>query len=113
MLGAFRPPAGIAPRANQRGEWSELIYDLSDRRSVVFRFNSVGALVEAELKIEGDAIQRIRIEAGAPVEESASYAWPQEARYRDLAEYHEVSIDVTEIREHAPFESHIFRVAPG
>jgi hypothetical protein len=113
MLGAFRPPAGVAPRANQRGEWSELIYDLPSRRSVVFRFDSVGALVEAELEIEGDAVQRIRVEPGDPGIGPSSYTWPKEARYRDLAEYHEVSIDVTEIREHAPFESRIFDVAPG
>jgi hypothetical protein len=111
MLGAFRPPAAITPRANRRGDWSELIYDLPAARSIVFRFDAAGALVEAELLRDGDAIREIRLEPGAPHEPAGAFRWPESARYRDLAEYHEVSIDVKQIREHAPFENRIFDVA--
>lgn len=111
MLGSFRPPAAVRPRANRRGEWSELIYELSATRAVVFRFDAAGALVEAELEVDGDAIQQIRLEPGGSDEAAAGFRWPKEARYRDLAEYHEVLIDVTQVREHAPFESRIFDVA--
>jgi hypothetical protein len=110
MLGSFRPPASVRPRANQRGEWSELIYDFSPSRAVVFRFDAAGALVEAELEIDGDVVQEIRLEPGDSTQR-AGFRWPKKARYRDLAEYHEVMIDVTQIREHAPFESRIFDVA--
>lgn len=111
MLGSFRPPPGVTPRANRRGEWSELIYDLSGGRSVVFRFDATGAVVEAELLVDGDAIQEIRLQPGDPAQRATGFRWPKSARYRDLAEYHEVSIDVTQIREHAPFERRIFDVA--
>jgi len=111
MLGSFRPPSAIAPRANRRGEWSELIYDLSAARSVVFRFDAAGALLEAELLVNGDAVQEIKLKPGDRGEPDDGFRWPESARYRDLAEYHEVMIDVTQIREHAPFESRIFDVA--
>lgn len=111
LLGSFRPPAAVTPRANRRGEWSELIYDLSTARSVVFRFDQADALVEAELLIGGDAVQEIRLEPGERGEAAAGFRWPESARYRDLAEYHEVLIDVTRIRDHAAFEKRIFDVA--
>jgi hypothetical protein len=111
MLGAFRPPAAVRPQANRRGEWSELIYNYSESRAIVFRFDAAGALVEAELEVGGDVVQEIRLEPGEPGDTGGGFRWPREARYRDLAEYHEVSIDVKQIREHAPFESRIFDVA--
>jgi len=111
MLGAFRPPAAVRPKANRRGEWSELIYDYSASRAIVFRFDASGALVEAELEVNGDVVQQIRLEPGDAGGAVSGYRWPKEARYRDLAEFHEVSIDVTQVRQHAPFESEIFDVA--
>lgn len=111
LLGSFRPPAAVSPKANRRGEWSELIYDFSASRAVVFRFDAAGSLVEAELSVNDDVIQEIRVEPGDPGQGSSGFRWPKKARYRDLAEYHEVLIDVTQIREHAPFESRIFDVA--
>ena len=110
MLGSFRPPAAVRPKANRRGEWSELVYDYSASRAIVFRFDASGALVEAELEVDGDVVQQIRLEPGDSAGDGSGYRWPKEARYRDLAEFHEVSIDVTQRRQHAPFASHIFDV---
>lgn len=111
MLGTFRPPAAIAPRGASRGEYSQLTYRLSERESVIFLFDAEGRLVEAELTVGDDAVQTIRVEPGDPGEDPVAYRWPKEGRYRDLVEFLEISIDVTSSREHAPFESRIFRAA--
>lgn len=111
MLGSFRPPSGPEPRANRRGEWSELIYDISSAERAVFRFDALGALVEAELQERGDVVHRIQVEPGESGNERQEFRWPTQASYRDLREFHEVRIEVTETRYHAPFESRIFQVA--
>lgn len=111
MLGTFRPPAGIAPQGASRGDHWQLSYELSDRSAVRFLFDESGRIVEAELLSDGDVVQTIQVEPGEAGEDAGGYRWPKEARYRDLAEFHEVRIKVTETREHAPFESRIFQVA--
>ncbi len=111
MIGAFRPPAGIEPQASSRGELTELAYPLSVRETIAYRFDGEGRLVEAELQVNGDVVQEIKIEHEEVGRSTGGYRWPREARFRDLGEYHEVRIRVVEIREHAPFESRIFRVA--
>jgi hypothetical protein len=100
----------VEPLGALRGDRSELVYRVSARESVTFRFDAAGRLIEAELSLGDDVVQRIRIEPGEDVE-PGGYRWPEEARYRDLGEFHEIRIEVTEIREHVPFESRIFRVA--
>jgi hypothetical protein len=110
MLGAFRPPVGVEPEGARRGERSELAYRLSLEATVVFHFDGEGRLIEAELKIDGDVVQEIRVEPGSASDGPGGYRWPKEARYRDLREYHEVRIKVVEVREHEPFERRIFRV---
>ncbi len=109
MLGTFRPPADVAPRAAKRGDWSELTYPVSPQEAVVFRFDGEGHLVEAELKAGSSVVETIEVEPGDPGPESGGYRWPKSAKYRDLAEFHEVSIEVTAAREHEPFESRIYR----
>ncbi len=111
LLGVFRPPAGVEPAGARRGDHSQLSYELSDREVIVFLFDPASRLVEAELRIDGDAVQEIRIEPGEPGVDSLGWRWPREARFRDLGEFHEVRIKVTEIRAHAPFERRIFEVA--
>lgn len=111
LLGVFRPPAGVEPAGARRGEYSQLSYELSNREVIVFLFDAAGRLIEAELRIDGDAVQEIRIEPGDPGGDALGWRWPREARFRDLGEFHEVRIKVTEIREHAPFERRIFEVA--
>jgi hypothetical protein len=111
MLGTFRPPANEQPRAATRGEWSELTYAVSADETVTFRFDSAGAVVEAELKVGGSVLQTIKVEPGAG-EGSGVYRWPKEARYRDLAEFHEVNIKVKAAREHEPFERRIYEPTP-
>lgn len=111
VLGVFRPPADIAPYGTRRGERLRLAYRLSPRETVAFEFER-DQLVEAELEVGRDVVQRIDLElqdrsAGAP----DRLAWPKQARFRDLGEFHEVKIEVTEVREHAPFAGQIFRVA--
>ncbi len=108
LLGVFRPPAGLEPEAYRRGDFWQLIYRLSERRSLVYTFDSEGRLVESELKEGGSAVREIRLERA---DDSAGQRWPKRARYRDLRDYHEVRIQVVEIREHAPFERRIFRAA--
>ncbi len=111
LLGVFRPPAGVGLVAARRGEYSQLSYELSSRERLVFLFDAASRLVEAELRIDGDVVQEIRIEPGDAGADSFAWRWPREARFRDLGEFHEVRIKVTEIREHAPFERRIFEVA--
>lgn len=111
MIGAFRPPAGVAPEGARRGDRSELTYRLSSRASVAFHFDAEGRLIEGELRIDGDVVQEIHVEPGNAGDTSGGYRWPLEARFRDLREFHEVRIKVLEIREHEPFERRIFDVA--
>ncbi len=111
VLGVFRPPAGIAPEGTRRGERLRLAYPLSARETVAFEFDG-DRLVEAKLEVGGDVVQRMDLKLpgrGAP--SSDRWGWPDEARFRDLGEFHEVKIEVTQIREHAAFEDRIFRVA--
>jgi hypothetical protein len=111
LLGVFRPPAGIEPEVYRRGEWWQIVYRLSDRRSLVYTFDSGGRLVRSELREGETAVRSIRLEPAEGDAGGARYRWPKEARYRDLRDYHEVRIRVVEVREHAPFERRIFRVA--
>jgi hypothetical protein len=111
MLGVFRPPAGVEPRAYRRGDVWQLVYRLSERRFLAFTFDADGALIGSELEEGGHVVQSIRLEPGDPGRGPRAYRWPKEARYRDLGEFHEVRIRVVEVREHAPFESRIFRAA--
>jgi hypothetical protein len=111
MIGAFRPPAGVAPQGARRGERSQLTYRLSPQTTVAFHFGGEGRLLEAELMIDGDVIQDIHIEPGSAGDGPGAYRWPLEATYRDLREFHEVRIKVLEIREHERFEERIFDVA--
>ncbi|NIR43202.1 MAG: hypothetical protein GWN99_04630 [Gemmatimonadetes bacterium] len=108
-LGMFRPPWGIEPRAVRRGERVELTYDLAPRRAVTFAFDGAGRVVEAVLTIDGDAIEEIKLTRDGA---DAGWSLPSEARYRDLSEFHEVRIEVNEVREHEPFEPRIFSVVP-
>ncbi|UCF19112.1 MAG: hypothetical protein JSU87_14460 [Gemmatimonadota bacterium] len=110
LLGVFRPPAGLRPDGYRRGERTQLDYQLSARETLSFHFDGEGRLIEAELRRGGDVVQRIEIEPGEPGGDPSEHQWPQEARYRDLGEFHEVRIKVTEIRPHAPFEQRIFSV---
>lgn len=111
LLGVFRPPVGIEPAAARRGDHSQLTYALSSRESLVYIFDPAGRLIEAELRVDGDAVQEIRVEPSSAGADAGAWRWPQEARFRDLGEFHEVRIKVTEIREHEPFERRIFEVA--
>ncbi len=111
MLGVFRPPASVSPEGAELGDGTRLRYPLVPGHAVVFEFDPDGRLVEAERRIGGDAIQRIRVSPGDAPPGSAGWIWPREARYRDLVEFHEVNVEVIDIREHAPFESRIFGVA--
>lgn len=111
MLGALRPPLGVEPQGARRGARLELAYRLSSRETVLFRFDELERLIEAELKIGDDVVQEIRLEHGE-ASDVAGYHWPREARYRDHRDFHEVHIEVVEIREHEPFEARIFSVAP-
>jgi hypothetical protein len=108
LLGVFRPPAGVRPEAYSRGERSQLDYRLSERETLSFHFDADDRLIEAELRLGSDVVQRIRIEPGSP--RPGQHAWPREARYRDLGEFHEVRIKVIEIRDHEPFERRIYAV---
>ncbi|MEE8551243.1 MAG: hypothetical protein V3T08_08335, partial [Gemmatimonadota bacterium] len=108
MLGVFRPPAGIVPKGSLRGDRSQLGYDLSERERVIFEFDGVGRLVEAERQVGGHAVQEVRITRDATANSST---WPKEARFRDLGEFHEVRVQVTKTRVHAPFERDVFDVA--
>ncbi|KPK80038.1 MAG: hypothetical protein AMS25_10445 [Gemmatimonas sp. SM23_52] len=111
VLGVFRPPAGIAPQGTRRGERLRLAYWLSARETVAFEFES-DRLVEAKLEVGGDIVQRIDLKLNGGAAATADrWVWPAEARFRDLGEFHEVKIEVTQIRQHAPFEGRIFRVA--
>jgi hypothetical protein len=112
MIGAFRPPVGVAPQGVRRGERSELTYRLSARSAVAFQFDGEGRLIGGELRIDDDVVQEIRVEPGSAGDGQGGYRWPVEARYRDLREFHEVIIKVLEIREHEPFAKRIFDVAP-
>jgi hypothetical protein len=111
MLGTFRPPADERPEAATRGDWSELTYAVSADETVTFLFDSAGAVVQAELKLDGSVVQTIKVEPGAG-EGTGTYRWPKEARYRDLAEFHEVNIKVKAAREHEPFERRIYEPTP-
>lgn len=110
-LGVFRPPAGLTPQGNRRGEQVELTYRLSERRAVTFRFDGLGRIMGAELELNGDVVQEIKLKRDEGVGEPAGWSWPLEARYRDLAEFHEILIKVKEARAHAPFEPRIYDVA--
>ncbi len=111
LLGVFRPPAGVEAVAARRGDHSQLSYVLSSRETLVFLFDAANRLVEAERRFDGDAVEEIRIEPNDAGANLHAWRWPREARYRDLGEFHEVRIKVTEIRGHAPFERRIFEVA--
>ncbi|MGD2216814.1 MAG: hypothetical protein PVJ64_08655 [Gemmatimonadales bacterium] len=111
MIGAFRPPYGVEPEGARRGERSVLTYTLSRETAVAFHFDGEGRVIEAELRIDGDVVQEIRVEPGVGGEDPDGYRWPIEARFRDLRDFHEVSIKVVEIHEHEPFEERIFDVA--
>lgn len=110
MLGVFRPPQGIEPEGARRGEWTELTYRLPGGRTIRFVFDGADRLVESELRISGDAVQEVKLKPGGPPGEPGGWAWPREARFRDLREYHEVRIKVVEVRGHEPFDAGIFRV---
>jgi len=108
MMGTFRPPAGIEPAAARRGERVEVSYRLAEQRAVTFVFDGSGRLIEATLALRGDVIEEIKLEPG---ESNGGFAVPGAARYRDLRNFHEISIEVISAREREPFESGIFRVA--
>ncbi|HSG81882.1 MAG TPA: hypothetical protein VLC48_06520 [Gemmatimonadota bacterium] len=111
VLGVFRPPAGLVPEAVQRGERVELTYRLSERRAITFAFDGLGRIIEADLRVNGDVVQEIKLERGESVGAAAAWSSPLEARYRDLAEFHEITIEVKEARAHEPFEPRIYDVA--
>lgn len=110
MMGAFRPPAGVEPEAGRRGERLELAYPLGGERVVTFVFDELDRLVEARLVDDGSVIEEIRLEPGGSGEAGPAFAVPRQARYRDLRNFHEVSIEVSEVREREAFDSAIFRV---
>jgi hypothetical protein len=109
LLGVFRPPATVTPRAVRRGELVQLVYDLAGDSVVGFRFDGGGRLVAAEMRAGGAVVQDIRLKPGGPEQGASAWVWPEEARYRDLGEFHEVLFTVTEARAHAPFDPSIFR----
>ncbi len=111
MFGMFRPPAGVAPEGNRRGERSQLKYRVSVRESVTFDFDGQGNLIEAEWLIGRDAVREIRLWPRKSTDDDGGFQWPKEARFRDLVEFLEVKVEVTSSREHTPFERSIFEVA--
>ena len=113
LFGIFRPPRGEDPRAFARGDYRELVYRVSVREEVMFRFDVSGHLVAAERRSGGRTLQRIELTLARPKDGAPGrgWVWPREARFRDLRESHEVRVEVTGAREHKPFESAIFRVA--
>lgn len=113
LFGIFRPPSTGVVRAFARGGYRDLVYRVSAREEVMFRFDMAGHLVAAERRTGGQAFQRIELTLPRPKEEGSTsgWVWPREARFRDLREYNEVRVEVTGAREHEPFESAIFRVA--
>ena len=111
MFGVFRPPAGITPLATRIGERTRLTYRLASEESVSFDFDSMGRLIEAERRVDGDAVQRIRVKNHDVTEVSESFSWPREARFRDLVEFVEVRVQVLRASDHEPFERRIFEVA--
>ncbi len=108
-LGVFRPPLGIEPQGARRGERVELTYRLSERQAITFAFDGMGRIIEADLKLGGDVVQEIKLKL--PEADGAAAAWvqPLEARYRDLADFHEITIEVEEAKAHEPFEPRIYR----
>lgn len=107
VLGVFRPPSAGEPQAFRVGERLDLAYRLSLRESVVFGFDAAGQLIGAELRDGRTVVQRVSLSYDARAE-TTGFSWPVEARYRDLQEFHEVRIEVKEVRAHAPFDRHIF-----
>lgn len=110
VFGFFRPPAGIVPEGTRRGERSQLVYRLTALERVTFDFDSAGHLIEAERLLDGDAVQEVRLKI-RDSGDSGGFAWPDEARFRDLVEFIEVRVEVVSARDHASFESEIFEVA--
>ena len=110
-LGVFRPPADVRPQGASRGERTELTYRLSELQEITFAFDGQGRLIEAALKLDDDVIEEIKLtfpdESGA----TGSWAAPMEARYRDLVGFHEINIEVEEVKPHEPFEARIFGAA--
>jgi hypothetical protein len=111
VMGIFRPPAGRQPEAVRRGERVELTYRLSEQRAITFAFDGAGRLIEADLRLNGDVVQEIKLERGEGVGGGGAWSSPLEARFRDLAEFHEILIEVKEARAHEPFEPRIYDVA--
>lgn len=111
MFGMFRPPAGVEPEGNRRGERAQLKYRVSDRESVSFDFDGQGNLIEAEWLVGRGAVQEIKLWRRKSSSEDGRFQWPKEARFRDLVEFLEVKVEVTSSREHTAFERSIFEVA--
>lgn len=109
MMGVFRPPPGVEPDGVRREDRIELTYDLIGARAVTFVFDTLGHLTEARLAHEGATVEEIQLEPGAT--DASDSTVPHKARYRDLRDFHEVSIDVSEVRRREPFEGEIFRTA--
>ena len=110
MLGVFRPPEGVMPRGSRRGEETRLTYGLSPRHEITFDFDGAGRLLSARRLIEGDAVQEIRLKREGRGPQSG-FAWPREARFRDLVDFVEINVELVSANDHAPFESRIFEVA--
>lgn len=108
MMGSFRPPAGLEPRAVRRGERVELTYDLGGDTEVMFAFDGLDRLLEAALSRRGDVVEEIRLEPRDTAGGGGASTVPRTARYRDLRNFHEVGIDVTDVRERERFDSEIF-----
>lgn len=113
LFGVFKPPEGIAPEGAQRGDQSQLAYQLSTFERIVFEFGPDGRLVGAERRLRGRVVQEIRLRAADRDENSAGWHWPKQARFRDLGEFNEVRVEVTQSRDHEPFEARIFQAATG
>lgn len=108
LFGVFSPPRGVVPEGSKRGDRSELAYQLSTFERIVFAFDVAGRLIGAERRVRGRAVQAIEVKPGGSDE--TGWDWPRETRYRDIGEFNEVRVEVTDARDHAPFDSHIFDV---
>lgn len=113
LFGVFKPPRGVAPEGTRRGERTQLAYQLGTFERIVFEFDGSGRLIGAERRVRGRVVQVIEVRPARRSEDAAGWTWPAEARFRDLGEFNEVRVEVTEIRDHEPFERRIFIVAGG
>lgn len=104
MAGVFRPPAPVPDRALGGDGETALEYDLAPRgESVRFEFGPDGRLRRVVRRGDRRAHQELSLRwPDRPADT------PEFAEFRDRREFRRIRLEVTESREHAPFEAHLF-----